>query len=172
MQLNYGYNTPSNVPGGIADISNKTIVSRSNAEVEEGILLGIGVVQGKMPGVNVKYPDTSSTVEVFEGVTVDGGLTPVYDDGKVVVKKGSTVNVMQQGKVWVRCANAVNTKYGNTAYLVTDGEEKGYFTTKDDSGNTNKIELPGVRFVSGKSGDIAQVELSGAVVITKVQQGE
>lgn len=165
-QLHYGYATPSNVPGGIADISNRVIVSRINVEEDAGILLGVGVVVGKEPGKNVKLPVAASTESVFEGVVVDGGLTPVGEDSKVLVRKGAACNVMTAGKVWVRCAAAATPAYGDTAYLVTDGAEKGYFTTAADSGNTSKTELHGVRYLGAKDSDIAQVEITAARVVT------
>lgn len=165
-QLHYGYATPSNVPGGIADISPRVIVSRINAEEETGIPLGVGVVVGKTAGENIKLPDVASTESVFEGVVVNGGLIPVGENGKVLIRKGAACNVMTAGKVWVRCAVAAEPAYGETAYLVTDGAEKGYFTVADDTGNTSKVELHGVRYLGGKDNNIAQVEITAARVVT------
>lgn len=155
-QLSYRYGTPSNVPGGIADISCHTIVSRTNVEEADGIKLGVGVVRGKTPGKNVKYPVAASAAEDFEGVVVDGGLTPVGEDGKVLIRKGAACNVMVHGKVWVRCASAATPAYGDKAYLVTDGEEKGCFTFSGDT--STKVEIS-AKFLSAKENDIALIEL-------------
>lgn len=156
-QLRYDYTTPSNVPGGIADISCRTIVSRTNVEEEDGIKLGVGVVRGKTAGKNVKYPAADSKAEEFEGVVVDGGLTPVGDDGKVLIRKGAACNIMTHGKVWVRCAAAAEPAYGDVAYLVTDGDEKGFFTFSGD-GESTKVELS-AKFLGAKENDIALIEL-------------
>lgn len=164
-QLSYGYSTPANVPGGIADISARTIVSRTNIEEDMGIPLGTGVVQGKNPGQNVKLPSTSSTSALFEGIVVDGGITPVGEDGKVLVRKGAAANVMTAGKVWVRCAGKAEPAYGEQAFLVTDGAEKGYFTTSADSGNASKMKLYNVRFLGKKDGGIALAEIFASMEV-------
>lgn len=161
MQTAYGYNTPAGVPGGLFDLSNNDIVARSN-EAETGKMkFGLGVTQGTDAGVGVKIPVSADTVDRFEGITVYQASTELDREGKIAIPNKATLSIMNYGKVYARVASSATVTYGSTAYLVTDGDEAGCFTNKDDATATSKVEIKG-RFITAASDGLAVIELFNA----------
>lgn len=160
----YGYSTPKNVAGGLSDLSPHIIVSRS---ADEDMKIGMGMMQGSIPGTRVKNPVKTDTADTFEGILMNGGLTPVYDDGKVTVRKNATVNILQKGRIYVRCTEDAEPAYGKDVYLVTDGKEAGMCTEEalrekaegEETDPPSRIKLP-ARFLGKKEYGIAEIELS------------
>lgn len=154
-QLAYGYQVPSNTPGGLADLSNHNIVSRGNGETEPGKLrFGMGVVQGDKPGQNVAVPTSAATAAVFEGVVQSGGTTEhQHRTGEVAIFPKATVGVLNQGSIWALVADDAAPAYGDPVFLVKTGDDAGLFTTDDAALAVNG------RFLGPKDNGIAPVEL-------------
>lgn len=135
-QTKYSFSTPLAVAGGIADISDYSIASRT-CEADTGVLKpGMGVIVGSVPGKNVKAVAAGATAGKFEGVVVNG-MTTQYDlDGKMRIEKGATVGVMEHGKVWVRVPEDVTIAYGDDVYLVLTGDDAGLFTNSKTATDT------------------------------------
>ena len=155
-QTNYGYQVPRGVPGGLLDLSNHNIVSRTNGEDGAGLLrFGMGVVQGGNPGKDVAVPDDSATAAVFEGIVQAGGTTEhQHISGGVALHPGVTVGVLNQGSIWALVEEDAEPAYGDPLYLIIDGDDAGLFTNDDD----DTLALRG-RFLGPKDNGIAPVEL-------------
>ena len=155
-QTSYGYHQQAAVPGGLRDTSPHSIVARANEETEAGaVKFGMGVVQGTVPGSNVKLPVSDSTSDMFEGIVITG-VKSMDLQGAVAIEKTDTLGILKWGKVWVRLASVVaSVAYSDSLYLVISGDDAGKFTNEAD----NAIAVNGV-FIGGiESGDIAPVEL-------------
>ena len=155
-QLSYGYNTPAGIAGGIYGLENYDIVARMNDEATGTMKFGLGVVQGANAGKSVMLPVSASTSAQFEGVTVYTANRELSYDGANNLRKGTPLSVMNYGKVWVRVGESADVVYGKDAYLITDGDEAGCFTTSADE--ATKIAVRG-RFITEVSDGIAVVEL-------------
>lgn len=152
-QLNYSYETAKGVAGGLFDITDYEINSRT-VEDENGVVkFGTALAQGTSAGHTVKVP--TATTDKFEGVAVNG-LTTQHDTyGDVVVKKGDAIGVLAQGKVWVRLATGIVPAYGDKAYVVADGS--GLFTNV--SGDTT-IEVNATFVEVDKNEEIAVIAIA------------
>lgn len=157
-QTSYNQATPRGVAGGIYDISDYDIISRIN-ENENGVMaFGMGVVVGTSKGEQVKVPEGGATLKDFEGVAVNGFSTELDMDGNLRIGNNSTVGVMTNGKIWVRLKAEINPKYGDSVYLITDGENAGLFSNVSEE--ETSIEITGAKFIGTKgTGDIAPIEL-------------
>lgn len=135
-QTKYSFSTPLAVAGGIADLSDYAISSRT-CEADTGVLKpGMGVVVGASAGKTVKAVAAGDTAAKFEGVVVNG-MTTQYDlDGKMRIEKGATVGVMEHGKIWVRIPENVTIAYGDDVYLVLTGDDAGLFTNSKTATDT------------------------------------
>ena len=122
-QTKYGYSTPIGAAGGIVDVAPHQIDTFLNEE-ENGVLkFGAGVVQGSKPGVNIALPKKAATAAKFEGITTNNRTTEYDLEGKLAVRKGAAVGVMRYGKIYGRVAEGVEPAYGDSVYLITEGEE-------------------------------------------------
>lgn len=154
-QTNYNYGMPYGVAGGIVDISNKDIVTRTNEETGNALKFGMGVVQGTDAGKGVKIPVTASTAAVFEGIVVNSHSQEMDRDGNVNIAPKQAVGVLTYGKIWARIVAEITPVYGEALYLVTSGENAGYFT----NASTGNVAVKG-RFIGGSgTGEVAPVEL-------------
>lgn len=142
-QLDYGYSTPKGIAGGLIDLSDVEINTRTNEEKDGVLKLGVGVVQGTTPGTSVKLPVSGATSATFEGVVINGMTFECDMTGKIRLNKNATVGVLRTGKVWVRVPDSIETKYGDTAYLINDGENTGYFTTEVGTNTVIKAKFIG-----------------------------
>lgn len=164
-QTKYSYATPIGAAGGIVDLAPYAIDSFLNEE-DNGILkFGLGVVQGSKSGINVALPKKTSTANSFEGIAVNNRTTEYDTDGKLTVRKGASVGIMRYGRIYGRIAAGIKPKYGDSLYLIAEGDEAGYFTnaaasTASDSTDPATIALKG-RFLSGvdTNAQIAMIEL-------------
>ena len=155
-QTSYGYHQQAAVPGGLRDTSPHSIVARANEETEPGaVRFGMGVVQGSVPGTNVKLPTSASTAGTFEGIVLTG-VKSMDLQGAIAIEETDTLGVLKWGKAWVRLASGIATVvYGDQLYLVKSGDDAGRFSNEAD----DAIAVNGV-FIGGiESGDIAPVEL-------------
>jgi hypothetical protein len=157
-QLTYSYQIPKGTAGSLVDLSHHSIDSRTNGEPTADVLLfGMGVVQGNRPGDDVLIPTGASTGDQFEGIAMTGYIKEMDREGAVSVGPKDVVGVLRWGRAWVRVADGVTPGYGDALCLVIDGDEAGYFTNDDGSGDNLAIHG---RFLDGLgSGNIAPVEL-------------
>lgn len=155
-QLSYGYNIPAGVAGGIFGLEHYDIVARLNDEATGKMKFGLGVVQGANAGKSVKLPVSTSTAAQFEGVVVYTANRELTYEGATNLRNNTPLSVMNYGKVWVRTGAGANVTYGVDAYLITNGEEAGCFTTTADE--STKVAVKG-RFITEVTDGIAVVEL-------------
>lgn len=134
-QTSYSYASQSGIAGGIVDLSHKVVDSRVYEEVDTAITLkyGMGVVVGSSPATNVNAPSQASTLAEFEGILVNGHTTQQDLDGILSITDGSSVGVMRSGRIWTRTDPSVTISYGDSLYLITEGEFSGYFTNVEES---------------------------------------
>ena len=161
MWTNYSQGMPAGSAGGFYDLSEHTVDSRTNAQTDNTLKPGMGVVQGDKPGKNVKLPATGATAASFEGIVINDTNREMDMEGELIIRSKTTVGVMRRGRVWVRIADGVSPKYGDPVYLVINGAGLGCFKTAADTtdSTTNTIEIKG-RFIGEKdSSNIAPIEL-------------
>jgi hypothetical protein len=158
-QIEYGYQIPRGVPGGLVDLSNHNIISRSNgADAPGAMKYGMGVVQGDNPGHNVALPNSSAELSVFEGITQNGGVTEhQFITGEVILYPNAILGVVDQGKIWARVTDDADPAYSDAAYLVSSGTDAGLFTEDSSAGG---LAVRG-RFIGKKENGVAPVELFG-----------
>lgn len=161
-QLKYGFSTVIGAAGGIVDIAPYAIDTFQNEENTGKMVFGVGVVKGSVPGDKVALPTSAATAAKFEGIVTNDRTTEYDLEGELSLRKGASVGVMRYGRVYARVAEDVAPAYGDAAYLITSGDEAGYFTNaaagNDDDFTT--IAVKG-RFL-GKvdtSAQVAEVEL-------------
>lgn len=159
VQTTYGYSPSRGLAGGLYDMSPRAVNSRI---AEEQIVFGIGLMPGTAPGRNVVKPSSGASAADFEGIALNGGTQEMDMDGVLNVKAGTSVSVLRYGRAWVRVEPEQEVEYGDDLYLITDGENAGYFTNSESSGT--KVALAG-RFIGANGedgGGIAPVELYNA----------
>lgn len=128
-QTSYGFGFSKGVSGGLFDLSVHEVVTRQ-AE-GSGITFGLGVVAGTNKGVDVTLPDSSATASAFEGIVVHNSVMVEKDmDNNVEIADKKTVGCIVSGKLWAALAPGAEPTYKGTAYLVTDGDYAGYFTSQ------------------------------------------
>jgi hypothetical protein len=158
LQTNYGYSSQRNVPGGLADSSPRSTVSRANGETSPlAVKFGYGVVQGDVPGTDVKLPTSASTAAQFEGIVLSD-MAEHDLDGMIRNNPTRVLGVLEWGRVWVRVPEGLTITYGEKAYLAISGADAGKFT--NESAGALDVKA---KFISAvDSGDIAAVELYNA----------
>jgi hypothetical protein len=158
-QTRYGYTPTSGAAGGIVDLAPYAIDTFLNEEDTGVLKFGIGVVKGSNPGTNVAIPASGAKATDFEGITVNNRTTEFDLEGAVSVRHGSAVGVMRYGRVYGRVAENVEPAYGDSVYMIVDGDEVGCFTNAENSGTT--ISIKTARFLSGvdKTAQVAVIEL-------------
>ena len=136
IRNDYGYQARLGLPGTLYDISPNAIDSRQNAETDLGVMkLGIGVMQGDTPGVNVRIPFAGDTIAAFEGLTMGSQTFDMDMDGQLKVRPQQTIGVLRWGRAWARVVPDLFVKYGDPVFLITDGEHAGLFTNEDAAGS-------------------------------------
>lgn len=161
-QITYGYKTAMGEAGGIIDLAPYAIDSFSN-EAETGALkFGVGVVKGTAAGHQVNLPNAGSVSGDFEGIVVNRRTSEYDMEGKIHIRKYSTVGVMRYGRIYGRVAKDAEPAYGDAVYMVVSGDEAGYFTNVAEDG----VALNG-RFLGpiDAAVQIAAIELLSAPVI-------
>ncbi|MCD8285805.1 MAG: hypothetical protein LUD50_01070 [Clostridia bacterium] len=130
-QTSYGFKTVSAVAGGIYDLSVYVIDAFANEEDTGVMQFGVGVVAGTDPGKTIALPTSDSTADDFRGVTVNG-LTTEHDlAGMTYIRNTASIGVMNRGRVWVRVPENTEVAIGDSAYVVTDEDNAGYFTNEE-----------------------------------------
>lgn len=164
-QTRYGYSGPIGAAGGIVDLAPYAIDAFLNEEDTGKMQFGMGVVTGSKKGTGIKLPVKASTAANFEGVTTNRRTTEYDVEGDLKLRKAATIGVMRYGRIYVRVAAGVKPGYGDSLYLITEGDEAGCFTNaaaSTESGSADKatIAIKG-RFLGGvdTSAQIAAVEL-------------
>lgn len=155
-QTTYSQSTPRGAAGGLYDLSGHAVNTRINAETGLTMKFGLGVVQGSVPGSEIKLPAAGATADKFEGITVNGYTNEMNSEGAVFISPGASIGVLQYGKIWARIKPEDAPAYGDKLYLIISGANAGLFTK---TSGADAIEVPG-RFIGGKgTGDTAPVEL-------------
>lgn len=131
-QTNYNYGTPKGVAGGKVNLFHDEVIARMNEEKDGVLKFGMAVAVGATPGSTVKIPVAGTTAEQIEGVVLAHANTEQDMNGKVVVKKDTSLSIMTEGAVWGRLATGVTPVYGAKAYVVVSGEDAGTFTTASE----------------------------------------
>ena len=165
MQTNYSFSPDLGVPGGLYDLTDH-VVDTYNNEADDGDLkFGMGVVLGTGAG-KAALPTSSATINDFEGVLLNGGITEHTMGGEVCVLKGKTLGVLKQGRIWARVTEDSVPVYGKPALLVVNGTDTGCFTTDDDEDNAANVIAVNAKFLGGKgTGDVAPVEVYPTVIV-------
>lgn len=153
-QTSYNYSMQIGAAGGIVDLAPYAIDTRINEEDTGTMKFGMAVCEGTTPGKTIAIP--SATAAVFEGVTVNNRSTELDIDGNLAIRKNAAVGVMRYGRVYVRVSDGVTPAYGDNLYMITSGDEAGYFTNASADGT----EVKG-RFLSAvdSTAQIAMAEL-------------
>ncbi|MCI8984757.1 MAG: hypothetical protein HFI60_02225 [Lachnospiraceae bacterium] len=161
VQTSYNYGISKGMVGGLYDI---TYHETNTFITPGGIPFGYGVVNGTNLGVDVRLPDAESKAADFEGI-VQNGFTTMQDmNGKAIPEKDQSIGVLRIGKIWCAVGAAAKPAYDKPAYLITDGDEAGRFTTEEDT--ATKILLP-LRFIDEKDDDIAPIRVTGQIIVEK-----
>ena len=173
-QLQYTYSLPKGVAGEKFDISFDEVVTRRNQE-EDGVLkFGMAVQKGDSPGVSVKVPVTGATAADMDGIAIRTSATEQDMQGRVLVRGGASVNVMKRGKVWSRICSDAQPVYGQTAYVVVDGDEAGTFTSASAAANAyfkcESTESGAKEVVADSTASPTSSQIKAAAV-TPVQSG-
>lgn len=118
MQLSYSQHMAKAIPGTIYDLSPRTI--DSYVAETDNIALGMGVVGGTDPEVQVKLP--SAAVSAIKGIAL---MQAKEQDasGNVVYNDEDTLPVLRKGRAWVPVTGAVSADA--QAYLVFSGTNAG-----------------------------------------------
>ena len=164
-QMSYNFSTPVGIAGGLYDLTGYVCDSYNNGAEDGALKHGMGVVVTDTPGV-AQLPTEASTILNFEGVLLNGLITEHNLDGDVVVKKGHTVGVIKQGRVWARLAESAVPAYGKAVLLITKGKNAGLFTSADDDDEKANAIAINAKFLTEKgSGNIAVVEVYPTMVV-------
>lgn len=158
VQKAYSFSTPVGVAGGLYDLTDYVIDTRT-VESENGVMkLGMGVVQGSVPGANIDVPASDSVAADFEGITVNG-FTQQHDlEGKITLNKGQSVGVLRHGRIWARVADSAAPAYGDPVYMSIAEADAGLFYSSEQPGTT--VLIAGATFITGKgTGDLAVIEI-------------
>lgn len=151
VQTNYNLHMSHGVAGGLYDTSVHTVDTRNNEANSGKLKFGLGVVEGRAPGKNVTLPTAATTKAKFEGVVINSHAHEQDYKGEVTLRNNETVGILTKGRIYVRIVQDAEPKYGNSLYLITNGENAGYFTNELETGVTG-IELNGY-FLDGKATD-------------------
>lgn len=155
VQTSYTNAAPRGIAGGLYDLSFHMVDSRRYHDTG-ALRFGTGVIVGDSPGEDVRNPEAGAPAASFEGIVLNGGTTEQTMEGEVHVLDGQTVSVMRCGRAWVRLSPEAQPEYGADAYLVTGGEHRGKFTTKDDTAAKLAVHM---RFIGGRDSGIAPAEI-------------
>lgn len=148
-QTSYNLGMSHGVAGGLYDLTEHIVDTRNNEDVDGKVRFGLGVVEGTAAGKQVKLPTADSTKKSFEGVVINSHAHEQDFHGNVTLRNGETVGVLKNGRVYVRIAPDVEPNYGDSLYLITSGDNAGYFT--NEAGDT-AIQLTGY-FLGAKATD-------------------
>lgn len=157
-QTNYNYSTPKGVPGGKFDLAYDEVVTRINEEEDGKLHYGTAVAVGANAGDGIKAPISSTKAENIEGVLLHAANTEQDMSGKVLIKKGASVGVIKKGHVWGVLATGATPTYGAKAYVVHSGNEAGYFTDKESTGDVSNLDI-GATFGNASDDGIAVIVL-------------
>lgn len=161
-QMDYGYSTPNGVAGGKFDIAYDEVITRKNEEADGVLKYGMAAMVGTAKGTGVVVPASSCTAAQIEGIVLRAANTEQDMQGKVVVRKGSSVGILRKGHVWGRISSDCTPAYGEKAYVVVTGEDAGTFTHLDkQTGDGTPVNVDiGAKFGNAKDDGIAVIEIS------------
>lgn len=159
VQTSYNFGFPKGIAGGLYDLSAHEVVTR---QAEGTVKFGMGVVVGTNKGIDVAIPTTTNASNDFEGVIVHNSVMVELDmNNQLNIADKRTVGCLHRGKIWVATGKNANPEYKEKVYLITDGEEVGLFTTKDDT--ATKIEV-NAYFLGTTDNGIANAEFFAGIV--------
>lgn len=158
MQTSYSYNTSMGAAGGIVDLAPHYIRSFINEADTGAVLFGMGVVTGTNAGKGVKVPATADTATKFEGIVTNRRTTELDLEGNLTLRNKCALGVMQYGLIYALVAEDVTVAYGDPVYLLTSGDEAGYFSNEAATSPATSVAVKG-RFLSAVDNGVAIVEL-------------
>lgn len=157
-QTQYKFGSQLGAAGGIVDLAPYAIDTFLNEEETGKMVFGVGVVHGTTEGTHIKLPTASAAVTDFEGVTTNNRTTEYDLAGKVYIRENASIGVMKYGRIYARVKTGVEPAYGDSVYLVTSGDEAGYFSNASADGIAVKARfLKGVDTIANVQ--IAPIEL-------------
>ena len=140
--------------GTKVDSSPDSIDSRA-LEGNYDSIFGKAVIRGSIPGKTVILPGGTFAPALFEGVAMNNFLTEIWTDGSVDIPEGSSIGVMNWGRVWVHIAPEAVPEYGAAVFVIPSGEHAGKFTTV----STGNIAVSGRFLDSANDNESAPLEL-------------
>lgn len=165
-QMDYSYSTSKGVAGGKFDIAYDEVVTRKNEE-EDGVLkYGMAAMVGTAKGMGIKVPTAGAAKNTIEGVVLHAANTEQDRKGKVVVGKNASVGILRKGHVWGRISKECTPQYKESAYVIVDGDEAGYFT------NQSEASLIYIKAVSSDSGAKEVVEDTATPTSSQIKISE
>lgn len=150
-QLAYNYTMPVAVAGMKADITDDTVNSYA---AEGAIPFGVAVIAGTDVTKQVKIPAAAGGV--FRGIALHDPNTMQTDAGVAQYATKAAVNVMSQGRVWVRVAGDV--AIDAPAFFLVSGANAGQLDDLDDA-TTDAVPTGKFR-TAGTAGGLAILELN------------
>ena len=158
MQTSYSYNTSMGAAGGIVDLAPHYIRSFINEAATGAVLFGMGVMTGTNAGKGVKVPATADTAVKFEGIVTNRRTTELDLEGNLTLRNKCALGVMQYGTIYGLLAANVEPDYGDAVYLITSGDEAGFFSNEAATSPATSVAVKG-RFLSGADNGVAIIEL-------------
>lgn len=138
IQTTYSENMDAGRLGAIADMSNKTLLSRN---AEEVVGFGLPVVQGTAD--NGARKSTTGDTDII-GISVRERST--LDDEFAI---GDSIRVLTEGAIWVTASVAVDA--GDTVHVIVATAEFG---------KTGGVELNAIYETSAAIGELTKVRLA------------
>jgi hypothetical protein len=159
MPVQTSYGAPNaGAPGLIYDVTPHVINSRTNTAEDGAVKFGYGVVRGENPGKDATAADAAATAQTFEGVVVQGGsVERTFVTNEAKIYHGTTLSLLEKGRVWVALKDSEEPVYGAQAFLQTAGNDAGKFAT------TGGVAL-NARFIGAAQDGTAPVEFFGEPV--------
>ena len=166
-QLTYNFGPKAGVAGGIVDLAPYMVDAFLNEEDTGVLKFGMGVVAGE--GANgLALPNGDSAGADFLGITVNGRTTEYDLEGNTYIRNKAAVGVMRYGRIYARVAEGVTVAFGEDAYLVISGDDKGCFT--NTAGETS-VAINGKFNTAADSNGIAQIDLYNAPAPAAASEG-
>lgn len=155
-QTTYSYFSQIGAAGGIIDLAPYAIDTFINEEDNGVMAFGVGVVPGSDPGVTILLPTSDSTAEDFQGITNNNRTTEYDVYGEMAIRNGVSIGIMRYGRIYGRVAADNTPAFGDAVYMITSGDEAGYFTSDSTAGVAIKARFLGTVDANAQ---IAPIEL-------------
>ena len=164
-QTTYDFATPNGIPGGLYDLTGYVCDSYCVGANDDVLKFGMGVARGS----DGKAVAVTSETTAIEGILLNGLITEHEMNGDVVVRKGKTVGLIKQGRVWGRLTAAAVAAYGTPVYVVIadvgSTSEVGCFTDYAHKTADQTVLAVNAKFIGAKGTEgAAPIEIYPGVV--------